>query len=201
MKIRSGFVSNSSSSSFLVALPIEHECNECNQNNHLVTILEKLFTKSWSGLFEFGPQTREDHINKIDNEFEEIEQDIIWAENKSAILQKISNNQNAVKLFTEWHNINHKSSIRNWRYSDHNKNDQKNPNEEIEFAIRRVKCEADNLYKKKTELNRKKQLLLDSVEGKQKVYSFKLDVQSEEYRIMNTLIDSNSVKLIEKTTT
>lgn len=193
MKTRNGFVSNSSSSSFLVSVP-HISCKHCNHADHLIQIINNLFHSKWKDLYISG--NRDDYVVKIDDELEAINNDIVWASYDLQALEKILQNEDAINLFSQWYAITDNASTRHRRFMD----EHKDPVEKINGAINRQQHNITNLRKKINDLKEKRQLILSKTLEGQEVYSFEMDVMSNEYKIMEQLIEDGSVELIEKIT-
>lgn len=200
MKIRNGFVSNSSSSSFLIALPAEHSCSKCHQDNKtLLTLLHNLFGKSWAGNeYKAMRLNLSTCIENIDEEIKQLEHDVHCGQDKLGTLKEISLDKNALSLFYNWYCINTKASLRHWREIEEYKDSPDYIDEKVQYSIKSVEQEIYRKQTKISELKEKKDKLRNSLNDNQEIFYLEVGCHGSEYSIINNLIENGIVQLIEK---
>jgi hypothetical protein len=208
MRIRTGFVSNSSSSSFILSIAKEQECKHCNQSNaDVLNIIRDLFSsKKYE---DYVPKTfsgnPEDYLVSIDTEIEEINKDIHWAHKKIQVLEKINKNPDAVCLMKQWDRIKEEQGRdKGINFLRYGREDDKYRNEnEIDTIARDLdwkRTSIKTLEKKRAELENKKSKIEKAINGEEQIYILEVNHMDDAHTLIQNMINNGSVKLIDKVT-
>ena len=204
MKIRTGFVSNSSSSSFILAIPNDKECGHCGYSNAaIVELVMDLFgDKSWES---YVPKTYSgnpvDYINAIDEEVEQLDKDIAWTIKKIETLENLSTNDEALQLFSEWNDISRQSKARWRREVDEDENYKRVPREILRRDIGHLGASVERSRNEKNKLLAKKAKIKAAIDNNQTIYVFEIDIHDSAHSLIDALIKNGSVEVIEKVMT
>lgn len=197
MKIRTGFVSNSSSSSYVLAVKKQQECECCGLSNskmiELITLL--LGKKEFNGRVPksfTGNMT--EYVESLDVEIEELEKDIVCGTEKIKLLEKISANNDALLLMDQWNNL---SKIRNDRYMDESEYKQSSV-DNLKWKIQNVESEVNRAKNSISEIRLKKQKLEAATNEDRRIFIFEMDDWDDARRIIEELIENDVVEVIEK---
>lgn len=205
MKIRYGFVSNSSSSSYILALPKEKECEHCGHTNgQIIELVSKLFSKgTWDDYVpvNYGGDF-EGYIGAIENEIEEIDKDIAWTLKKTKVLENLSKNEDAITLFSEWNEIKQQAKPR-WRRKADESNEEygTTPREKLKEDVGWLGDQIEINRRKKTSLEAKKRKIEEAIKSDDTLYAFEIDHQDSARDTIEMLIKNGIVKVIEKIVT
>lgn len=197
MKIRNGFVSNSSSSSYILATKREQKCECCGLSNSKMIELASLMLgkKEFDGCVpkSFNGNVSE-YVESLDDEIENLKKDILWATEKIEILQKISKNNDAITLMDQWNVC---ENLRNDRYNDESEY-RSNPTENLKWNIERLGNDISGAKNKIAEIKTKKQKLLTAIDENRKIFIFEMDNWSRAREIVRELIENDTVEIIEE---
>jgi hypothetical protein len=204
MKIRVGFVSNSSSSSYILALPKEKECEHCGHNNaQTLKIARELFAKKnkdWKSRVPDPYSGDPKHyIDSINIEIEEIDKDIKWSLKKIKLLENLRENDDAIILFNEWNTIERKTDIRPQRLlSEYKEEENIDTKEKLKRDIEYLNWNIRKKKERKTKLKSKRHKIERAVKDDDTLYVFEVDHRDNGQDIIEMLIDNGTVKIIEK---
>jgi hypothetical protein len=197
MKIRCGYVSNSSSSSFILAINKNKyiKCNKCGID--FVSIFEfisKTF-KNLENLSSYWPVPS--NIGKSSDTIlyaiEELNNDIKFAENELTVIREIKDDKNASIMFSKLQNAISILGVRNARFMSEY--------ESIEVAVRNEERFIQNKINRMNEDMNKLQVIYDKIEelqGTWNIYAFTVDFQDDMHKFVVDAIDKNLVKLIKR---
>ena len=204
MKVRNGFVSNSSSSSFIVALPKKVKCKCCGKKNeYMLWVLRDLIKNvgaknnfDSTGLSNYAGGAAQLFIN-INEEIKELKKDIYWCNKERKILEKILQNKDAIDLCdsleTIRHSPRHDRLTRSYRDSTAEG-----------LVLGKIENLNDTMGKASKEIARlvkKARVIKQSAKNKDTIFTFEMDNTSEYYCIIENLIQSKDIILIKKETT
>lgn len=199
MKIRNGFVSNSSSSSFIVAIPDDVKTEDKALLDLFTSVLDE------TGLFNH-PDTflelPEDIINKTKKTIDEVEKDIYFLEDYIDELNDFLNEENSA-IIDKYFEILSDQGMTTDTWQLRSARDRKNNNQKWRsFKGQGVEPYQRRLtdYKKKLEDMKKELELYEQVEdGYDYIAKFKIDnwASTMEKRLQ-ALIDYGVVKLLSK---
>jgi len=202
MKTRSGFVSNSSSTSFILTIENEKECSSCGHSNaELILMAMELFTsKNWNGCvpssFSGDPQN---YIDSLNDEILELDKDIKQTKEKVASLEKILLNEDAIYLMAQ-HNRIEKDS-KTIRYRRQEEEYYKDPKQQIENEIEWAKSNVKSYVARKKELEAKRYKICNAVKGGQTLLVFETDNSYMTEDLIDRLAKSGAINLIERKST
>lgn len=204
MKIRNGFISNSSSSSYILALPNVKKCEHCESSNDILLelIVDVFSKKSFNGYIpsSYSGDPKQ-YIETINDEIETIEKDIEWANKRVVDLKNLSKNDDAVSLFAvlSQNKIqNGGTSIRWERECDNGYDDPRNT---LRHEIESLGCKIVELNNNLNKLINERNKIEEAVENDETIYMFEIDYMDPARNIVEKLIEADSVKVIEKINT
>lgn len=202
MKIRIGFVSNSSSSSYILALSKGKKCDHCNCSDiDMLELVGKLFSKKeWVGnipsTYNGDPTV---FVDLIDGEIEQLDKDIEWVTKKIEVLKDLSKNDDALTIFGNWYDISKNVNPR-WRRDIDERCDE-TPRDKLKREAESLGRLIQENRSKRSSLEIKKNKLEDAVTACQTIYVFDIDHIGKERDIIETLIKNGVVDVIERIVT
>jgi hypothetical protein len=203
MKIRTGFVSNSSSSSFILALSDEKECEHCGYSNtKMLDLIVTLFSKG-TPLGDFLSSyvsNPDDCISMINEEIAELDRDIEWILKRINVLEKLSANDDAIVLFSQWNDIQKNPDVRQKRYVEES-GFSRSPYEHLKLHIEWLGDDIKRAKNKKAKLGKKRAKIEAVANSGRMIYSFKIDYQDQLHSVIKDIIESGYVEVIEETRT
>lgn len=211
MKIRNGFVSNSSSSSFIIALPTKTKCKHCGKKNEdmlwvIHDILKTVYEKEncdGANLPKYGG-VAEYLITSMAEEVKSLKKDIYWCNKEKKILEKALKNKDAMNIYErlddlELHRIPRHSrefeAVRK-RYSD-----SAGIYDSVSDRIHDLEKTIASAGKKISNFSKKARLVNKAVKNDDTVFVFNLDNASEYRNIIDRLIENGHVTLIDREST
>ncbi|MHA2280061.1 MAG: hypothetical protein ACXAC5_04190 [Promethearchaeota archaeon] len=198
MKIRHGFVSNSSSASFILALSDEKECEHCGHSNRkMLDLIISMFSKG-TPIGDFLSSFMGDpnhHISTIKEEISDLNKDIAWTLKKIEKLKALSKNSDAVLLFEEWNDIDHGTRSR-WQreMEDH----RQSVDDKLITRIRQLGESVEKAKNNIVKLEKKKAKLEEVADSGRVVYSFEIDYHDRLYSVVKDIVNSGYVDVIEQ---
>ena len=201
MKIRNGFVSNSSSSSFLVAFVPE----ESNLNLKTFDFLlgTKVGNHTYQTDLEVFKETVKERKEKLIIEIENCEKDMMWLKEHVKTLKKISKNEKASQLMDElFYSANDSKHDKNaLRWKREQSENQKSWKERVISEISSYNYDMQKLQNDIDCANKQLGLIKDLFD-ESVVAGWKEDQHHHSYlsELMDELVKDNRVTIIEKYT-
>lgn len=197
MKTRYGYVSNSSSSSFILAISRDKhiKCDKCGIDFcSIFEFISRTFKKLEDlSLYWPVPSDTEKSLDAISYAIEELENDIKFAESELTAICKIKNDENASIIFSKLQSAVSKLSVRHARFmSEHT-----SVNAAVENEERFIQSEINDIEKRIEHL-RIIHDKIDKIQDDYDIYAFNVSIHDSMYRFVVDAIDNNLVQLIER---
>ncbi len=199
MKTRNGFVSNSSSSSFVLAVP----AGIVQETLDILTITmseanwEEFYPKSFSGGLE-------EYKEILADEIEAAGQDVVWADEKLKQLKCLYEDLRICAAISVWDSLsNPRLRARRVReMEEYREEHDLPPISPVEIIMHRVKDQKKKAQSTTARLSTRLSKITEAQEGGATVYVFEdVDYMAKEFRILETLIEKGALTVLERTNT
>ncbi len=196
MKIRNGFVSNSSSSSYILAVKKDCHCENCKFDLSTVFDIISQTFKRLEDADRYYPMisNRDYTLENISDQIEECRKNIEFSNRELSSIKDIENNKDAVKLFCRWKEIfvSGSSIVQQRKVSEYGLIDKEivYVREKLEQCIK----ENESIIEKLEERYDTTSKLKDDYD----IYSFTIDYMDPLHKFVKGLIQKDFVEVIEQ---